>query len=407
MFAQKRGTSVDLRIYAVAGVGGMAVLAAGPTQASGGGCDATALTTSFRGGSDSARVQTVSHLRAIAAGEAPASGQTLTCLLMKLRANYASRAGRQQALTDLGSTVTGGAGIVAAFAEGAGAATQGYWAAGALLPVLVSRFNANEPTRDLFHGAGQGLDFQRARYGEIRVSSKMLMRSMTGQESVTTWSNGIWTSGLPTATPSDVCKTLNDRMAHIENQGPDAAKVEARRILAACASAAVARSSLVVFAQAASSAQGRIDALEAADALKLEAAILQRDHDLRYSPLETFTALAAAPFEAASALLSGENGREALEALKTQAAFRGLDLTLEEFDLPAPPAPLAEVLVTDASAAAHPEIRAAANALNESLPAYNRAIALAGRMARAAKANRLKFEYDATTRAIMVALATA
>lgn len=394
-----------LRIVSAA-VFGFTALSAGEAYASGG-CDPVALETSYRSGTDRARVATVSKLRTFAAGETPAGGQTLTCLLMKLRANYASRAGRQQALTDMQSSVTGGAGIVAAFAEGAGAATQGYWAAGALLPVLLSRFNANEPTRDLFHGAGQGLDFQRARYGEVRVSGKMLMRAMTGQDSVTNWNNSIWTAGLPAPSSPDACKTLAQRMAHIESQGPEAAKLDARRVLAACSTAAVARSSLVVFAQAVASAQGRIDAMEATDALKLEAAILQRDHDLRYSPLETFTALAAAPFEAAGALLSGENGREALDALKTQAAFRSLDIQLEEFDLPAVPAPLAEVSVAENSAVAHPEIRATVNALNESLPSYNRAIALAGRTARAAKANRLKFDYDATTRAITVALATA
>lgn len=390
-----------------AAVAGFTLLSAGEAFASGGGCDPVTLETSFRGGSDRARVDTVSKLRTYAAGETPAGGQSLTCLLMKLRANYASRAGRQQTLTDLQSSVTGGAGIVAAFAEGAGAATQGYWAAGALLPVLVSRFNANEPTRDLFHGAGQGLDFQRARYGEVRASGKMLMRVMTGQETVTVWSSDIWTKGLPMPSAPDACKTLNSKMADIESRGSESAKLDARRVLAACSTAAVTRSSLVVFAQAVASAQGRIDAMEATDALKLEAAILQRDHDLRYSALETFTALAAAPFEAAGALLSGENGREALDALKTQAAFRGLDLELEEFDLPPVPASLAEATVADGSAAAHPEIRAAANALSETLPAYNRAIALAGRTARAAKANRLKFDYDATTRAITVALATA
>lgn len=366
------------------------------------GCSASDTTASFWRGSDARRAVPLAELRAISSG-AQTDASQLPCRLATLRSRYASRAGRQQALTDTGAFVTGSAGIVAAFADGAGAATQGYWAAGALLPVLIASFNANEPTRDLFHGAGQGLDFMTARYGEIRLTTRQLLRTMTRADSITDWPNATWTNGLPNPAPDVACASLNARMGHIESQGAEIAKTEARRVLAACSSAAVARSALVVFAQAAAGAQEQYSVLEASDALKLEAAIAQRDHDLRYSPIETFAALAAAPFEAAGALLSGENGREALEALKTQAAFRGLSIDLAEIDLPATPARLNDVVVTDASIA-HREIRDAANMLNQAAPHYNRAIGLAERLGRAAKARRLSLGYDATTRAISVGL---
>jgi len=388
------GLAVALAAGAFAGEG----RAAAPPDVTAQGCDVASLRAGFFRGDDRHRQEVLARLRAIAASpETPAT--SLPCDIQILRSRYTSRAGRQQTLLDGGSAVTGTAGIVAAFAEGAGATTQGYWAAGALLPVLLGSFNANEPTRDLFHGAGQGLDFMTLRWGEIRSASDRLLLIASGLTAVPTTAPQDWAAAL--AGSKTRCDSLGVAMAGIEQTGTEALKVDARKVLGACSDAAVMNNELHVYATELFVYRNMYNSLIAADALALEATVGQRDHDLRYTPLETFGVLAAAPFEAAGSLLSGTDSRAAVDALRTQAASRDLSIDLATLDLPPPPQVQSAISLT-AAGMANPDVRAAADALNLVRPTQNRAAALANRISRLTLTNQVAMSYDATTRVVTV-----
>ena len=90
-------------------------------------------------------------------GEVRAAGRVLADY-------YAARSERQQNFLDSGAFFTGAGALGYAFSGPAGAATQSYWGYGALLPIILVEFNANEPTRDLFFAGRIGADLIRDRY---------------------------------------------------------------------------------------------------------------------------------------------------------------------------------------------------------------------------------------------------
>ncbi|MBC7169094.1 hypothetical protein, partial [Phenylobacterium sp.] len=165
----------------------------------------------------------------------------------------------------------------------------------------------------------------------------------------------------------------------------------------------------------------------AADLLALDANLEQRDYQLRYSPTKTLSGIAAAPFQAASKLLTGEDGKAALDGLKTQDAFQSLDVSLST--IPLPPAPVLtfpKASLSPGSAAREgtavqrkPKTTPSAEQVTEALmiargtlaalQAVERQLALESQMATtavlAARSDRLTFRYDATTRAVSVTLA--
>ncbi|MDB5476490.1 MAG: hypothetical protein JWP49_2001 [Phenylobacterium sp.] len=332
---------------------------------------------------------------------------------------YAARSGRQQMWLDGQSTVTGIGGVGYLASAGAGAATQAYWGYAALAPLLFTQFNAYEPTRDLFYGAAQGIDAIALRYRIID----------NGATYLATYSTAAAAAG---AKRDRACAALNGQLNSIINtwtsNRPDKTTIlpEAQRIAAACASAAQSNAELDAFTSAVTSA-GVLRAYGfATDMISLDGNVVHRDQELRYTPFKTLTAIAAVPLQAASKLLTGEDGQKALEGLKTQAAFNNLDLDLQAIDLPPPPrSPADPVTVAgnvrarvDATVednakdpkreAVQPAVSAlvdASEALNQERTSLAFRINIANRIALAAASSHLSFKYDATNRAVAVTLA--
>jgi hypothetical protein len=174
------------------------------------------------------------------------------------------------------------------------------------------------------------------------------------------------------------------------------------------------------FASAAADWRQELARLYAADLLLIESAVTARDHELRHSPLETLQRIAAAPFNVVGTLISGDDGRSAVKSLETLRAFKALDLQLSEIAEP-PPFPITEVLKLSASTlkfAAEPDrkkrdgaLRVAARTVRDAaqgLERHRKAGAYGSgaldRAVKAAAANQLKFEYDATTERASVSL---
>ena len=84
--------------------------------------------------------------------------------------------------------------------------------------------------------------------------------------------------------------------------------------------------------------------------LQLDHAIVGKDRELRYSPSQTLSALAASPLRAADMLLTGENTKAAIDNLRTQVAFSGLNRNLATIGLP--PLPGAAPAIAPLSGAA-------------------------------------------------------
>ena len=339
---------------------------------------------------------------------------------------YHSRSGRQQWWMDTASkgVALGAAGYL--LSGGAGATTQAYWGYGALAFVLVAQFNAYEPTRDLFFGGSLGVYEISGRYKVVRDRRNQLKAIVSPPEGSA--------RAIALKAAKDACLALRSEMPTMEswtaNRGDKVAILpEARRVLTACRDLESNLSAFRILVEAPSIQDANLSALYATDILAIDANVVLRDQDLRYTPFETLTGLAAAPFDAASTLLTGENGKKAIEGLKTQAAFANLDLDLSPISIPdAPRATAAYITLApavygrleptvvrelgtkkepkDPTAAA---VSAAVAKLDDAAAGLNGAygdVASAGKYATElsamAAASHLSFSYDATTRYIKV-----
>jgi hypothetical protein len=337
----------------------------------------------------------------------PPAIEDLKCAVTELRSLYAARAGRQQTLLDVssGGVLAGGIGNVVS--APAGATTQMYWGYAALLPVLAAEVNAHEPTRDLFHGGALALDLIGARYGDLQYSTTALRTAPGGMQ-------------RRRAKALEACQDVKAQMQVIadwpEQKTREPMHKEAKRISDECDARAAWSADLAGLDGEFANWDSYLVRLFAADVLALETALTARDHELRYTPFQTFGRLAAAPFQLATTLLSGENGSKAVEALRTQNAFANLDLTLSEIPLPlARPKPGDRLAVSgDArviagklgtrGTAAIDAMSAAVDALNAEGDPFHHALGHGDRMRKAAASNQLKFSYDANTRRAMVGL---
>ena len=369
-----------------------------------------------RGGTD-ARMQTVSDLRLMMANATSPPSTELPCLTSNLRAYYGFRAGRQQTFLDAGTTITGFGGVGASLSGGAGAHTQAIWGYGALLPVFISRFNAHEPTRDLYHGVGEGLDLVTVRYAIVRSATERLKTTVAALG----WSVSPAATRLAADQTTGGCDGIDAQIAAVEGWAAGEARAgllaDALAARASCAKLREGRTQLDRFLAEATARQTKLHQAEASDAVRLDNLVRRRDDQLRYTPMNTFQALAAAPFETAGALLSGEDGRKALDNLKTQAAFTGLNMRLSELptislpealpaasDLKRPNATGATARQLADRAAVSRGIASAIDEVNDRRIGLNDAIAIAREIAQAAALDRLGFSYDPATADVTVSL---
>lgn len=352
-----------------------------------------------------------------------------------LRRYYGLRASRQQTALDAeaGMVVIGALGSLAS--TNVGATTQTYWNYAAIVPVVVAQFNANEPTRDLYAGGRVGLDVIAARYRRLEVLTQILDDSMRV--------SGDW-KPAPYKAP---CTTLEAGRIESWTSGEDKAAMlpDYRKLRQACADAKFMELDLQSLYSAADTWKKSYGSAYARDLLRLDEEILNKDRDLRYSPIETLSAMAAAPFTAAATLLSGENGGKALDRLKTQGVFSSLNVALEPIFLPPPPSPIPDFYTIGDAALARPtaalaaeekaaaklgakaagaaavarssprasevaamllELQNAAKGLNDARGGLNYRLTIANAIASLAAYDRMNFSYDATTARISVVLAT-
>lgn len=345
----------------------------------------------------------------------------------EIRWYYTARAGRQQNWMDGSTAVTvfGAAGYLAA--QGTPALTQTYWGAIALVPLVVTQFNAYEPTRDLFYGGAIGVDLIAKRYDQIYWASRNLAALTQGNALSRKANDACIAIGLEiqVVNAQDWKGKAEDRKALLSDL--EAARNACQQMDRRRSYLSVLQSSSQIYvsvdAQASSS---QLSHLFARDILAFDAIMEHNDHNLRFGPAETLSAIAASPFQLASTLLTGADGKKAIDGLKTQSAFNNMELKLSDVVLPVPPTQSIDVGQIAISGPAlgrqHLEGRKsddpAARAVNQTLsvlqdaiPSINDGIyelssreAWAGLYRQAVAANRLTFNYDATKSEATVAV---
>jgi hypothetical protein len=324
--------------------------------------------------------------------------------VMHLYSFYNRRAERQQTFMDVGSGITM-VGAAGAFEGGIRNSTREAWAIVAFVPIVVSQFNAYEPTRELFHGGALALQLITLRYDRYHRALALLET----------------TEGAPICDPYvSVRNTLAGwaQDATLRTQDPDGVLLaEAQRLHTACL-ALKSRAEALEFTRSYARRLGPYLAADyAADVLQLDHSIVGKDRELRYSPSQTLSALIASPLRAADMLLTGQNTKAALDSLKTQVAFSGLNRNLASIGLPPPPTtaftvpPLSDratALGRDGAPAAVVEqvgtLRGLAVDLRDRQSRQDFELRLARDLTEAAGADYLTFAYDAVTNTTTVSL---
>lgn len=321
---------------------------------------------------------------------------------------YNRRAERQQSFMDLGAGITLFS-AAAAFEGGISNSTRQAWGIAAFAPVALTQLNGNEPTRELFHGGALALQLITTRYDRLD-------RALAGIDSVPT---------QPDCSQIDQLVTdMQDGVAarRLRRADPDGRVIaEARRLQRDCLAL---RGNHQTLATAITYTNG-IRSLLAADyadgILQLDHALLAKDRELRYTPAETLSAIIASPLRAADSLITGENAQAAINSLKTQVAFTGLNRSLSGVRLPPLPArlppitaisPAVDTLDATGTAAQRAvfspwlhKLRAEAASLARTQQQQDFALLMVGDYAAAAAADQLTFAYDVTTSTTTITLA--
>ncbi len=319
---------------------------------------------------------------------------------------YAARGGRQQVWMDTASAATmfGTAGVIAGTAAQIGDKSLRYWGYAALAPVVISQINAYEPTRDLFNGASLGMDLISTRYNVFIKA------------------DNDFADYVATHVYRPDCLRLDaeeGRIRKLKSGSADQAPLlqEVQRLEKLCTDLATDADLLDRYKYAASRLDDKaLVAAYASDVLKLDANVVQRDEQLRFTPFQTLTGIAAAPLNTASALITGSNPREALDQLKTQATFNGLTMELRSIKLPSRAStPTGVVALADAIAVRNKAKDADVVAIVTGMASSSRQIeaarqemayssGLADQVDLAVVADQLTFNYDATTKMLQVVL---
>lgn len=271
---------------------------------------------------------------------------------------YSRRAQRQQTFLDVGSLVTiiGAAG---AFEGGISDTTRRSWVIAGVLPSVVGRFNTYEPTRELFQGGALAVHLITLRHDRFNRALSLLvetpeidctafdhsLRSVSAERRQATENKNAASVLAATAVshPTDRARKAATDATTIANAtvfDPEGVLLaESRRLRNTCY-AMKRRALSVKSARLAAAAQSSVLANDFAnDVLSLDRALIAKDRDLRYTPIETLTAVVASPLRALDALVSGEDSKIALDSLKTQIAFSGINRSLASIPLPSLAAP--------------------------------------------------------------------
>lgn len=359
-----------------------------------------------------------------------------------LRDYYALRARRQQMMMDVQASIVFVAALGAAAASGTPASSQRVWAYTAFAPVLTSQVNANEPTRNLFHGGGLALDLLSARYAKLIELRRALGgvgavptcfgSSETGlaasRRSIRAWNTS------DTAPPSTARPSSQRPAAPSAPQPTDAEKevirddrtallADADRLSASCGALIEQHNAQAAFIAAFDAALVAMPQTYGEAVLSLDQSLLERDRQLRYSPAEMVSAVIASPLRTLDSLLTGQSAETAINTLKTQAAFAGLSQELAPIRLPPTPAPLAAMSlsgVTEARSTASRTYRTHADQfsihlqtletsrrdLTTEIGRWNYQAGLMAEIAAVVEADTLRFQYDPLAGIVSITLGT-
>lgn len=354
-----------------------------------------------------------------------------------LRGFYVQRARRQQLITDAqaGLVVFGALGALAS--TGAGANTQRVWAYTTFAPVVNGQINANEPTRNLYHGGALALGLIGSRYRKIEELERLIeafpsvkpddgcSENTRGRLTDQVSSIRAWVTDPAVASsnaqPSVALTASQSAELTIRRDDRAALLPEAERLSSACDAVRSGYRERESFKTALGASKANRAAAYAEDALILDQALLARDRNLRYTPAETVGAIIVSPLRTLDSILTGQSAQNAINILKTDAAFTGLNQTLSRVRVPSAPSSLP--LLTDLPATiparsaiiregAHGATFSEAMAILTSSRAelavamreWNFQAALLRELVDAIRADELIFNYDITTSTVDVAL---
>lgn len=267
---------------------------------------------------------------------------------------YSRRAQRQQTFMDVGSLVTI-VGAAGAFEGGLSTTTRRSWVIAGVLPSVIGRFNTYEPTRELFQGGALAVHLITLRQDRFNraldlLGTPTLISCNAFDQSLQAVNSGRILSA-ENAKAADVLKALaaSTPTDQLKKDSVDAAATakatlfdpdsilfaEVRRLRNTCYAMKRRAISVRAATDAATIQQSSLAIDFANDVLSLDRALIAKDRDLRYTPIETLTAVVASPLRALDALVSGEDSKVALDSLKTQIAFSGINRSLASIPLPA------------------------------------------------------------------------
>jgi hypothetical protein len=326
---------------------------------------------------------------------------------------YASRSDRQQAFIDTGAFFTGTGVLGYGVSAGAGVTTQSYWGYGALLPIVLVQFNANEPTRDLFFAGKIGADLINERYLLLNRRLELIEALNARNDSYRT-----------------ACHGVEDKLLEVERWAASDDKTAILPAVTAvarrCRDLTEGRASMENLTTLAGVWKNQWARDLATDVVRLDDRLLERDSRLRTSPAEALTMLVSTSLRTLDALVSGENAQAAIDSIKVQAALDGLGIALSEVRLPPAPGLLEEPLVMSAAAEARssasrtapprgappaPDVpgtvmwlRNRIGILEQARAVHNERALWAGELSSAAKSTQLEFSFNANTQQIEVVL---
>jgi hypothetical protein len=332
---------------------------------------------------------------------------------------YDARAGRQQAWIDGSTMFTAGSSLAYIANSGAGATTLSYLGGATLLPVLVSQFNAHEPTRDLYHASSLGMSLIAARYEGLRA----IRTKLAFHENHSVARAIVGNAETACVGAIGAAQDVQGRV----KEGPErtALLVELKALGSACSNYLADLRALRAYRLDLEMTLVDAPQLYASDVINLDALVLQADRQLRATPLKTLTAIAASPFSSASTLLTGEDGQAAIATLKAQEVFGELKGTLSPINfgsvpkmtLAATPVSIDSLFAIDAAAAKligkgqgdayqHSAIalRAAARELNAARPLLAKQFDLLATADVLVASTQLDFTCDVSTRKVRVSL---
>lgn len=318
-----------------------------------------------------------------------------------LARNYGGLSGEQQRAVNTGSqivTITAGGGLL----SGAYPVVQRAFGYAAFTPILINQISALEPKRDLFAGARIGLNRIAERYVALQQASDAVAEIDT-----TEFGRRI----------DDGCKAVWDLLGRAEPAAPAAGAsassgvviAEAQRLGNQCETLHRVNADHQLIQQDISLLRGEIPRHYAADVFAFHDNLQQRHREMLFTPTEALTAILASPFRAADQLLTGENGQQAEEQIRTQRAFEGLNqvLTPLAHRLTRPqaaaldPIPTPDALKSGAGVVA---IRESARVIDALRGEQRRDRTRVLQLLEAAERTELNFNYSATAGAVRISL---